>query len=56
MKKYRAKFTGRELNAIGIFYEIDTVVLGKDEEDANINLHDRFEHIMHLELEAINDH
>ena len=50
MKTYTAKFTGREVNAIGIFYPITTTVQGENEEQARINLYERYEHIMGLTL------
>ena len=50
MKTYRAKFTGREVNAIGIFYHINTTVQGNDEKEAELNLYDKYEHISGLTL------
>lgn len=50
MKTYKATFTGREVNAIGIFYPITTTVQGANEEQARINLYDRYDHIMGLVL------
>lgn len=55
MKTYNAKFTGRRVNADGIFYPIKTVVVGIDEANAEINLYSRFDHISRLELEEIDD-
>jgi len=52
-KKYKATFTGRQLGAIGIFYEITDTVEGLNEDDANLNLYDKYEHIMHLKLEEV---
>jgi hypothetical protein len=39
MKTYLAKFTGREKNAIGIFYFISTTVTGNNKKDAELNLY-----------------
>jgi len=45
MKTYKAKFKGREVGAIGIFYQIETEVQGKDEKDALLNLYEKYNHI-----------
>jgi hypothetical protein len=50
MNKYKAKFTGRNAGADGIFYPIETTVAGTDAEDARLRLYDRFEHITRLTL------
>ena len=50
MKDYLARFFGRTNGAIGIRYNIETHVSGKNKEDARIKLYDRFEHISELEL------
>lgn len=50
MKTYKAKFTGRTKGAIGIFYRIETTVTGENEEQARLNLYDRFENISSLVL------
>jgi len=54
IKTYSATFTGRTKNAIGITYKIQTTVEGTDEENARINLYDRFEHVIGLELKESN--
>ena len=50
MKYFKASFSGRQNGAIGIYYHIDTIVNGTDQEQARINLYDRFEHIHLLDL------
>lgn len=50
---YQAKFTGRTVGAIGIFYPITTTVDGDNEDDARLRLYDRFDHIMGLKLTPI---
>ena len=51
MNEYTAKFTGREVGAIGITNYIVTHVKGEDEERAKLNLYKRYEHISSLTLE-----
>ena len=51
MKTYTARFTGRKVSAIGITYYIVTQVDGENEENAALNLYDRYEHISGLRLE-----
>ena len=46
-----AKFNGRTINAIGIFYPITTMAYGETEEAARLNLYERYDHIMFLKLE-----
>jgi hypothetical protein len=53
MKTYRAEFTGREKNAIGIFYPITDEVKGENEEQAGLNLYDKWEHVHGLKLTQI---
>jgi len=53
--KYKAKFNGRKINAVGIFYDIETTVDGDNEEQARLNLYERFDHIMKLKLTPIDD-
>jgi hypothetical protein len=48
---WRAKFTGRRINAIGIFYPIIAFCYGENEKEAELNLYERFEHIQRLTLE-----
>ena len=50
MKTYTAKFTGRKVGAIGIFYPITTTVQAENEEAARLKLYDKYEHIMGLKL------
>ena len=50
MKKYQANFTGREVGAIGIFYDIKHVVEANNQEEAKIKLYDYYEHINNLSL------
>lgn len=52
-KKYKAKFHGRTINAIGICYWITDEVQGLNEDDARINLYEKYDHIMHLELSEV---
>lgn len=51
MKTYRATFTGRLKNAIGIFYTITDYVTAEDEKAANLKLYDKYDHVMFLKLE-----
>lgn len=53
--KYRATFTGRKLGAIGIFYSITAEVEGETEEQARLNLYERFEHIHGLKLAQLEE-
>lgn len=50
MKKYQANFTGREVGAIGIFYDIKHVVEANNQEEAKLKLYDYYEHINNLSL------
>lgn len=50
MKKYKATFTGREVNAIGIFYKIETITEGNTEDEARLKLYEKYEHIQELKL------
>lgn len=47
-----AKFTGRKVGAIGIFYPIQTYCYGADIEAATLDLYQRYEHIAGLKLEV----
>ena len=49
--QYQATFTGREVGAIGKFYPITATTQGDNEEQARLNLYDRYEHITGLKLE-----
>lgn len=55
MNKYRAKFYGRRAGAIGQCEWIQTTVNGEDVEQAELNLYDRFEHILDLGFELIEE-
>ena len=48
---WSAKFTGRKVNAIGIFYPIVTYCYGDNEEAARLDLYERYDHISGLKLE-----
>jgi hypothetical protein len=50
MKQYTARFTGREIGAIGIVYYIVAHVKGKNKEDATLKLYEKYEHIQGLRL------
>lgn len=50
MKHYHAKFIGRTKGAIGIFYPIEALTKGVDEEAARLALFDDYEHIQQLKL------
>jgi len=52
-KTYKASFTGRTVNAIGIFYPITDTVQGLNKEDAEINLYEKYDHITGLTLEEV---
>jgi len=53
MKKFIATFTGREKNAIGIFYKITDIVEADDQEQARLKLYDKYEHIHQLTFEEV---
>ena len=55
MKKYQANFTGREVGAIGIFYNISDTVKAENEEDVRLKLYDKYEHISQLTLKEIKE-
>jgi hypothetical protein len=50
MKTYQAKFTGREVGAIGIFYKITATVEAENAEAARLKLYEKYEHLMDLTL------
>jgi len=50
MKTYKARFYGRTINAIGIFYWIEVEVQGENEEQARLNLYEKYDHISRLTL------
>ncbi|KKM88032.1 hypothetical protein LCGC14_1262800 [marine sediment metagenome] len=49
---YTACFFGRKVGAIGVCYSIKATVEGRNEEEAQLALYDRFEHIQQLALTA----
>lgn len=53
IKKYKASFSGRTINAIGVSYSIDTTVMGKNKENAKLNLYNDYENISSLTLKEI---
>lgn len=50
---FKATFTGRERNAIGIFYEITAYVEANTPEEANLKLYDNYDHIFKLRMIAV---
>jgi hypothetical protein len=56
MKQYQANFTGREVGAIGIFYDINHVIEANNEEEAKLKLYDYYEHINNLTLTEIKNY
>lgn len=48
--KYIATFTGREKNAIGLFYQITASVEANNPEEANLRLYYKYDHISQLTL------
>lgn len=50
---YYASFRGRQVGALGIFYDIHTLTEGEDGEEAQRNLYNRYEHISRLTLTPI---
>lgn len=48
--KYIASFIGRKAGAIGRFYPITAETHGDNEDEARLNLYDRYEHIQQLKL------
>lgn len=55
MPKYRIKFTGRTLGAIGIMYPITAEVEAENTEKAILKLYDKYEHIQHARVEEIKE-
>lgn len=53
MKKYQAKFIGRQLGAIGKFYRINICIIANNEEHAIKKLYEKYEHITDLKLKLI---
>ena len=53
VKTYRARFTGREVGAIGTFQRFETDVEARNKDEANLALYNRFEHISNLELSLL---
>ena len=52
-KVYRATFQGRNIHSGGISTPQNTFVIGADEESARLNLYERFEDILRLNLEKL---
>lgn len=50
---YKARFTGRLIGAIGIFYACVDKVEADDEEQARLKLYEKWEHIQNLVLTEI---
>jgi hypothetical protein len=50
LKKYKASFIGRKNDAIGKTYKISTIVEGNDENEAKLNLYNRYDLITNLKL------
>ena len=48
--RWTATLIGRNRGAIGIFYPMTTTVEGDTEEQAQLNLYERYEHLSHLRL------
>ncbi len=55
MKTYRAKFTGRKINAIGMMFPYIIEIKGHNEKTTIMNLYNKYEHITSLELDCIFD-
>lgn len=53
--KYKARFVGRKLGAIGIFYPIETVVEAETMQAAKLKLCDSYEHIQGLAFTEIKE-
>jgi hypothetical protein len=54
MKKYEIVFIGREVNAIGITYRIQTIVEAENTDEAKLKLYDNYEHISISSINEIN--
>lgn len=54
-KQYEAIFTGRAWGAIGSSEKIVDIVWGVDENDAILDLYERWEHIQNPKLKLINN-
>lgn len=48
---YRVKFNGRKVGAIGIVYDIVSYCYGDNEDEARIELSDRYDHVMFPKFE-----
>jgi hypothetical protein len=55
MKTYTFSFKGREVGAIGVMGYFRQTVQAETEEAARLKLYDTHEHIMHLQLESVNE-
>lgn len=54
MKTYEARFRGRQVGAIGIFYDIKTLVSAENEEQAERKIADSFERVSPIEFTELN--
>jgi hypothetical protein len=55
MKTYKVRFKGREINAIGIFYQIETTVQAENEKDALLKLYEKYDHISFPRFEEVTE-
>lgn len=53
--KYKIKFIGRQIGAIGKFYNHTVIVEANSEEEARLKLYDKFEHISMTETIALKE-
>jgi hypothetical protein len=53
LKKYKASFIGRKIDAIGKTYKISTIVEGNDENEAKLNLYNRYDLITNVKLKKL---
>ena len=52
--KFLCRFYGRKVNAIGIFYDVETIVRALNKESVKLELYVTYEHIHRLTIEEIN--
>lgn len=45
MKKFKVKFTGREVGAIGVFSHFELIIEAPDEDAARLKIYDTHEHL-----------
>ena len=50
---YKARFTGRQLGAIGIFHKCSDIVEAENEEAARLKLYDKWDSITDLKLDPL---